>query len=201
MSGRWGDGPPPEEAYSRLTDPQRFAPLHDAARTLLDDLAARPGVVRTSGSATDPLPGAPPAAVVTLTPPAPAVALEIVFTAFPGLLVRIGGLDVLRLPCCGCDACDEDAPELLDELHVRVDALVAGASGERLVRHRHRFPGAGYQGDAAGPVIDDRDGWFHETWYPGGSSGTGVEGAALDAVRARLRDGERNWDRWPPPRA
>jgi hypothetical protein len=35
---RWGpDGPPPE-AYSRVTNPERFRPLHDFALTLLAQL-------------------------------------------------------------------------------------------------------------------------------------------------------------------
>ena len=35
---RWGIDGPPEEAYSRLTNPERFQPLHDVAMELLDRL-------------------------------------------------------------------------------------------------------------------------------------------------------------------
>ena len=35
---RWGSDGPPEEAYSRVTNPGRFQPLHDAATELLDRL-------------------------------------------------------------------------------------------------------------------------------------------------------------------
>ena len=35
---RWGIEGPPEEAYSRVTNPERFQPLHAAATELLDRL-------------------------------------------------------------------------------------------------------------------------------------------------------------------
>ena len=35
---RWGIEGPPDEAYSRVTNPERFQPLHAAATELLDRL-------------------------------------------------------------------------------------------------------------------------------------------------------------------
>lgn len=176
MSGRWAGGSPPDEAYSRLTDPHRFAPLHAIARELLDRLAGEYLVERVPGTELDP-DGRSGAQVEALVPAAPAGALEIVFTAFPGLFVRVGGTEILRLPGCGCDACDEDVPELEEQLRERVDALVAGESGESLER----------SGDT----------WFHMHWYPSGRNGHGVEGAQLAALRARLPLGELSWAPWP----
>jgi hypothetical protein len=37
---RW-DGTPPEEAYGRVTDPGRYARLHEVGRDLLDGLESR----------------------------------------------------------------------------------------------------------------------------------------------------------------
>ena len=50
---RWGIEGPPEEAYSRVTDPERFQPLHDAALELLDRLEREFAVERLEGSGGD----------------------------------------------------------------------------------------------------------------------------------------------------
>ncbi|WP_369130671.1 DUF6226 family protein, partial [Modestobacter roseus] len=41
MGGRWGDEEPPAEAYSRVSDPQRFLPLLGAADDLVAGLRRR----------------------------------------------------------------------------------------------------------------------------------------------------------------
>jgi hypothetical protein len=86
---RWGEAGPPPEAYERVTDADRFAPLHVHARELLADLERRFVVRRTEPS--DPA-GPPPT-------PAAAV-LTVVFTSFPGLLVRYGLAGSLPVPRC-----------------------------------------------------------------------------------------------------
>src|SRR5690606_1283273 len=43
------DNHPPEEAYGRVTNPERFQPVVDAALALIDDLTVRYQVVRSSG--------------------------------------------------------------------------------------------------------------------------------------------------------
>jgi hypothetical protein len=50
---RWGPEGPPEEAYSRVTDAGRFAPLHDAATEMFDRLEAEYEVERVEGSGLD----------------------------------------------------------------------------------------------------------------------------------------------------
>ena len=50
---RWGIEGPPEEAYSRVTNPERFQPLHDAALELLDRLEREFAVERLEGSGGD----------------------------------------------------------------------------------------------------------------------------------------------------
>jgi hypothetical protein len=54
MGNRWGPAGPPDEAYSRVTDPQRYAPLHAIARDVLDDLQRRFDVTARASSELDP---------------------------------------------------------------------------------------------------------------------------------------------------
>ena len=51
--GRWGIEGPPEEAYFRVTNPERFQPLHDAATELLDRLEREFAVERLEGRDAD----------------------------------------------------------------------------------------------------------------------------------------------------
>ena len=44
---RWGIEGPPDEAYSRVTNPERFQPLHAAATELLDRLEREFAVERS----------------------------------------------------------------------------------------------------------------------------------------------------------
>jgi hypothetical protein len=138
MGDRWGmDGPPPE-AYSRVTNPERFAPLHGFAQRLLDGLQRDFDVVREEGYGLDAeleqfagLDAANPA--VRLMPNAAgAGALTIAFTSFPGLIVRLGNWFVEPIPSCGCDACDETAEEEQDRLEGLVGALTSGRFSESI---------------------------------------------------------------------
>src|SRR4028118_543972 len=85
---------PPPEAYFRVTNPERFRPLHGHALGLLARRQATHDV--GASEAFELLPGLmhpfeharPP---VTLTPAAPGAAvIAVAFTAFPSLLVRYG---------------------------------------------------------------------------------------------------------------
>ena len=50
---RWGPEGPPEEAYSRLTNPERFLPLHNDALEMLTALEQRFDVERVEGHGLD----------------------------------------------------------------------------------------------------------------------------------------------------
>ena len=50
---RWGPEGPPKEAYSRVTNPERFLPLHAAAMELLDRLEREFAVDRLEGHDAD----------------------------------------------------------------------------------------------------------------------------------------------------
>jgi hypothetical protein len=133
---RWGSEGPPPEAYSRVTNPGRFRPLHDIALTLLGQLHASFDVRRIEGYGLDGelevgdlarpsirlIPGDSEAAPLTLT-----------FTTFPGLRVRAGRWCTAAFPACGCDACDESADDEAARLAQMIDDVVAGRFRERIV--------------------------------------------------------------------
>ena len=136
MAGRRaGDGilslvrdlePKPEE-YARVTDPGRYAVLHEAADLLLDELTERYTVERREIKG--------PLRAVRLIPHMPAAApLAVTFTDFPGIKLRFGRWYEESLPNCGCDACDEHPAELVADLRTHVSALVEGGLWERVQR-------------------------------------------------------------------
>jgi hypothetical protein len=178
--GRRWDGLPPEEAYGRVTDAGRIAGLHPAARELLHDLQLRFDVTRETSGEPDPH-GSGPAPVVRLVPAEPAAScLTVVFTAFPGLLVRAGdGIVDVGLPPCGCDACAEPVESCVDELRGPAATITAGTIGARIVHEQ---------------------GWWLERGI-GAAEGLGsrtcLDGAGLDRMRALLPGGHRTWAPWP----
>jgi hypothetical protein len=112
---------PPPEAYERVTNPERFGPLHERADRLIDSLEAEYDVIREEATDVD-------EELSRFTLVKPCVCLRprrrdeapLVFgwTSFPGLVVRLGRRDVNVYPVCGCDGCNESAEdqgELLEE--------------------------------------------------------------------------------------
>lgn len=131
----WPHGTPPLEAYSRITNPERFRPLHTLALALVDQLAVDYDVVRTSAfvllPAMRPFEHALPS--VTLTPASPRAApIAMAFTKFPSVIVRYGNWLADPFPSCGCDACDETAEREGERLEHLLGAVVAGHLVERL---------------------------------------------------------------------
>ena len=132
---RWGpDGPPPE-AYSRVTDAERFRPLHAAMRAIIDRLQNDYNVALTEGYGLDEeveprltLAGLTlDGPSVMLTPSdAGAAPITIVFSNFPGLHIRFGRWLTEPFPDCGCDACDESAEGEIERLTDMVDDVTAG---------------------------------------------------------------------------
>jgi len=125
---RWdaADGPP-EDAYSRTSRTERFAPLHAVADALVAHLAATHDVTATAGpdpSLADPHPDA--VRTVRLAPrdgSGRVLALE--WTSFPGVSLHSGQPLPLAFPPCGCDACDDRWEEVADQLEEAV-LLAAG---------------------------------------------------------------------------
>jgi hypothetical protein len=128
------DGPD-DEAYGRVTNPERFRGLHASARELLDDLSAKFDVTRTLGREAD---GELSERgntndVVRLAPTdGDGAPIGVAFTAFPGLIVRFGRWHVAAYPDCGCDACDLVPTQVAQELRDHVAAVTSGQFAERL---------------------------------------------------------------------
>ena len=132
---RWGDEGPPEEAYSRVTNPERFLPLHAAAMELLDRLEREFAVDRFEGHDEDDDWGRvnlalPPVRLVPHDPQAAPIVMA--FTDFPGLILKFGSWRTEPFPYCGCDACDEMPDESIETMTEMVEAVVSGAFRESM---------------------------------------------------------------------
>lgn len=141
---------PPEEAYGRVTNPERFAPLIPAAEDLVADLEHRFDVIVTRSAA-------PPSKsrtvemmeLVRITPVSAAQApLTITFTSFPGLYLDAGAWVHIALPACGCDACDEDAENGVRALAEYSEALIAGKLSERITGRFRPILEHAWEGDS-----------------------------------------------------
>ena len=187
MSGnRWGREGPPDEAYSRVTAPERFQPLHDYAVRLLSRLEAAFDVERLERYGLDheleEMSDLVRPSVKLLPRSLDAAPIVVVFTAFPGLHVRFGRWRTEAFPLCGCDACDETADGEAARLSGMVDDVTAGRFREAI-----GLPLIGHAWQES------------EFWSPRGfSSGRG----RIDRSRARqmLRASDRSsfeWKPWP----
>src|SRR2546423_8628430 len=129
-----GSDPDPE-AYSRVTNPERFLSLHTFALALLDRLALEYEVVRTDAFTLMPTmtPFEQARTPVTLTPIArEAAPVAIAFTTFPSLVVRYGKWSAMGFPNCGCDACAATAAREGEQLEQLLGDVVAGDFREEL---------------------------------------------------------------------
>ena len=168
MGDRWGDEGPPDEAYSRVTDAQRFAPLLAVADELVADLRSRYDVVVNEE------PGGERGVLSALRlhpVTGQGADLVVVRTDFPGVHLRAGRWTQEAFPHCGCDACDEQVEDLVEELGDVVADVVAGRFGEELT---------------AGAVL--------RTWRLGSSSSAFLDPAG---ARAAGHPGRYDWGAWP----
>lgn len=167
--------PPHPEAYGRVTNPERYAVLHDEARSIIESLVTTFVVVGEVGSVEVDFPEwkGSPGEVIRLSPTR-GVPLAFLFTDFPGVLIRLGEWGVEPLPACGCDACDEKPNEVIDRMREVIESAVAGDYEERLIR-----------------------GWLRNGWLsftgPGTRSGT----RRLGPGEGR-RLGQSASHKWPP---
>ncbi|MBK9434267.1 MAG: DUF6226 family protein [Candidatus Nanopelagicales bacterium] len=117
---RWGCQSPPSAGYSRISHPERFAPVLTVARHLIDHLAREYAVdVTREGSRT------------RLEPTGPSMTFELDDVHH---LVRVtaGPVAESTFPICGCDACDESLDFVCDELERLVFAVVQGRFSQRV---------------------------------------------------------------------
>ena len=123
---RWGIEGPPKEAYSRVTNPERFQPLHGAATGLLDRLERGFAVERLEGPDADDELGSKSLArpAIRLTPhDSQAAPIVVAFSEFPRLHVRFGSWRTEPFPNCGCD---ETADGSMEEMIEMVEAVAGG---------------------------------------------------------------------------
>lgn len=121
---RWGGGSPSEDAYSRVSHLERFAPVPAVVDALVAHLETWYAVAvdsRTDESGSHivqlrPATGAP----ITITSGATG---EIV-------TIEAGALFRETVPGCTCDACDETAESVADQLEETVLAIAAGGLRE-----------------------------------------------------------------------
>jgi len=183
---RWGPEGPPDKAYSRVTNPERYAPLHDMASELLDRLESEFDVESVTGYGLDPELEDRQLARPSrrLTPRAPNAAPVVVsFTTFPGVSARFGRWHSEAFPECGCDACDESVAEAFERLEDFVAGVTAGMFRESL------------RGARLG------DGWLsYELIVPRGGrrSGEGrIERTRAKRMLAGSEAASYEWVRWP----
>ena len=182
---RWGPGGPPPDAYSRVTNPERFRPLHDFALTLLEQLHTSFDADRVDGHGfgRDLEVGDLARPSVRLVPrDSKAAPLAVAFTTFPGLRVRAGRWFTTVFPGCGCDACDETAEDETIRLAEMIDEVVAG-----------RFR----EGIAMPPIEECWQEW--ELWSPPRRSSARL---LIDRERARtmlaeIQGSSIEWAPWP----
>jgi len=135
-------GTPPEDSYSVVEHPERFAPLHTVATALIDHLVSTYDVELEEGHDVTVGLLQPPTAeetlrAVRLTPRGEACApLVIVLTDFPGVRVYAGVLFSESYPSCGCNACDERWEPVADELERETFAIVGGGFTEQVSEPR-----------------------------------------------------------------
>ena len=182
---RWGAAGPPLEAYSRVTNPERFASLHDSAAALLHCLEREFDTERREAYALDPelehdCDLSRPS-VALLPCDVGAAPLIVAFSDFPGLRVRFGRWYVVAFPTCGCDACDETAESETERLRSLIENMTAGRFREAI---RVRADGTAWKES--------------EFWSTGGRRCP--EELRLDQTRTRklLDGGDRSSYEWGP---
>ena len=123
---------PPAEAYSRVTNAERFRPLHQFALERFRQLEVTFDVDRTELDVPDPdIKVALARSRIRLAPKDAAGApLVVALTTFPGLYLRCGRWRLDAFPSCGCDACDETLDDQTERFHGVIDDVIAGRFSE-----------------------------------------------------------------------
>ena len=191
MSERRGWGPegPPPEAYSRVTNAERFRPLHPTMLEVIGRLERDFDVERTEGYGLDEelekgLNLVRPS--VRLTPrDTDAAPIAVAFSDFPGLFVRFGRWHRDVFPSCGCDACDESAEGEIERLNNKVNDTIAGRFREAI----------------RSPLIPSIGPGWRETkfWSPEGRRSSGesrVDGLSAHRMSGGRRRLDLDWKPW-----
>lgn len=140
---RFDGDDPPAESYSVISHPQRFAPLHAVADSLVNWMTTRFNVRCYEDpdlAAQYEIPLDEVVRSIRLVPEDSQCApVGLVFTKFPGLHLQFGALFTSIAPNCGCDACDDSVPDLCTALEAQIDAVTSGAFVEILDVGKNRL--------------------------------------------------------------
>lgn len=136
---RWVDlDGPPEDSYSVVEHPERFAPLHVVATALVEHFAdvyavdLEEGIHLLAPHAHTPL-AEQVRRVVRLTPHHQhAAPITFVWTDDPAVWIYAGALFQSIYPSCSCNACDEDWEYCADEMEGQTFAIVEGGLSEQV---------------------------------------------------------------------
>ena len=192
---RWQGMSPPDDTYSVVTNPERFAPLHAVAGALIEYLirAFVADALENSSVVEDFI--HPPddiARAVRIVPSDPAAApMTFAFTNHPGLGVHAGLLHDFWFPDCGCDACDESLESAAEELESTVIAVTEGGYTESV----GGISPLSLLGLNVGYELDSSNGRRRSHRTRGDLLPQDRLMAAREQLR-RLRDG---WQPWPRP--
>ena len=140
-----------DTAYSRVTNPERFRPLHPAMLEIIRRLEDQFEADRTEGYGLDEELGRGLDVVrqdVRLTPSDPdAAPIVVAFSTFPSLHVRFGRWYIEPFPDCGCDACYESAEGEIERLNEMVDDVTAGRFREAIRNSPYILHGVWLEGN------------------------------------------------------
>ena len=112
---------PDPDAYGRVTNPERYAPLHQFAQSKLDAVLSRYDAVAEPGDGQ-----LRPERLVRVCPRDGGGCFALELTPFPGVRLHVGRWHTYHFPRCGCDACDEQLADLEKEMTTLIDAFVGG---------------------------------------------------------------------------
>ena len=182
----WGGAGPPDEAYERVTEPERFKPLHEWTLEAVQRLLVEYDVTLEEGKGMDSELERSPLARPTLKliPRQDNCApITIAFTKFPGLVVRVGRWVIDPFPSCGCDACDEMPGEEFERLTELLDDVVAGRFRESM------------RLDPGGDGLSSREFWSEERHSSGGSRVPRAKAALILDGKSEIA---LEWQPWQP---
>ena len=170
---------PSEDAYGRVTNPARFASLHDAADRIVEELTDRFEVevldvevdwwMSSTWNASH---------AIRLTPTGGGASATVVWTSFPGVGLVVGHASRFTFPACGCDACDEDPGDEAERLRRTIGAVTSGGFSET---RKRRHVG--------------RDVYRTDLRHNDGSEQWGL-GEIDEYAGARVPQGTTTWPRW-----
>ena len=181
---------PPDDAYERVTNPERFQPLHSAAMEMISRMEETFDVHRVEGHGLDEeLEGkrAIERPSVRLTPVnSNAAPVTVAFSDFPGLFVRVGRWVIDDFPSCGCDACHESAEGEIERLTELVDAVTAEGFREAV-----QCPKGPLAGDGCLKFE------FRTPTYRRRSSGSRIRRSRALQMSGGARHLKLHWQPWP----